>query len=372
MSEHGGLASRYAAALHSYLGGGGEGALQSAYEVGRQALEAGLGPLVLFSIHRDAVDRFPLSQLEEAEFSTRVTTVFIETLAPFEMTYASLDSSRAAVRELRATVARERDELNAIHILVREADSASAHQRMAELMDRHGHELDQARERLESVARTSRARQSLIADIVSAQEEERRRLAGEIHDDAVQVMAAVSLRLSLLKRKLGGGEHVAVIEQLESAVGDSINGLRQLIAGLRPAELERAGLTAAIRSALQHANDELGLEYHIIDLCEHEPSTAARTTAFRIFREGLTNVRKHAHAQVVDVRVDDFQGGVLIRLVDDGTGFDVDSAMSRETPGHLGLLAMRERAELAGGWLRVSSGPTGTTVEYWVPDTQVR
>jgi signal transduction histidine kinase len=88
---------------------------------------------------------------------------------------------------------------------------------------------------------------------------------------------------------------------------------------------------------------------------------------YRIAQEALANVRKHAEATAIHVTLADRENGALLRIRDDGLGFDL-AAVDEERPGHLGLVSMRERAEMAGGWLRMAgSKGQGTTVEAWVP-----
>ena len=89
--------------------------------------------------------------------------------------------------------------------------------------------------------------------------------------------------------------------------------------------------------------------------------------AYRIAQEALGNVRKHARAARVECSVQAVDDGILTRIADDGVGFD--SLRTRPIAGHLGLVSMRERAEMAGGWLRITSTPgTGCRVEFWIPD----
>ncbi len=98
-----------------------------------------------------------------------------------------------------------------------------------------------------------------------------------------------------------------------------------------------------------------------------EPSPELRTVLFRIAQEALANARKHARARTVRVELAEREGGVVLRVRDDGIGFRV-GAVGPPVAGHLGLPSMRERAQMAGGWCRVDSSPgAGTTVEAWVP-----
>ena len=358
------LAESYRAALLDYIGGGGDGALQQAYEVGRQALEAGIGPLVLFSIHRDVVQQLPARPIEPAEFVSQVTTVFIEALASFQMGYASADEARAPLNQVGTILDRHQRELEAAQRRL----EGSASQELLGMLERHAHEVDESRKQLDSLPQTSEARRQLVAEIVHAQEEERRRLAGEIHDDAIQSMTAVLLRVGLLGTRLKDGDQVELVGTLESSIRDTIGRLRRMIVGLAPPELDRAGLAAAVRSSLDQLNAEFGIKSQLENKLEGEPSVEARTIAYRIVQEALVNTRNHAEASEVHVDLSTEDGGVAGLVRDNGAGFDVEATLAEVRPGHLGLVTMRERADLAGGWCRVESGPTGTSVKFWLPD----
>ena len=198
-----------------------------------------------------------------------------------------------------------------------------------------------------------------------AQEEERRRLAGDIHDDAVQAMTAVLLRIGLLGSRLDKPEQVSLVEELEESIRDTIGRLRRLIAGLSPLELDRAGLAAAVRSAL----DQLKLDFQIDSSLENrltrEPGPEARTIAYRIVQEALANTRKHANASHVNVVLESQEHGLYPTVTDDGVGFDVEAASGS---GRLGLRGMAERVGQIGGELRIESAPgRGTRVEVRFP-----
>jgi signal transduction histidine kinase len=358
------LAESYRTALLDYIGGGGDAALQQAYEVGRQALEAGIGPLVLFSIHRDVVQQLPARPIEPAEFVSQVTTVFIEALASFQMGYASADEARAPLDQVGTILERHQRELEAAQRRL----EGSASQELLGMLERHAHEVDESRKQLDSLPQTSEARRQLVAEIVHAQEEERRRLAGEIHDDAIQSMTAVLLRVGLLGTRLKDGDQVELVGTLESSIRDTIGRLRRMIVGLAPPELDRAGLAAAVRSSLDQLKAEFGIKSRLENKLEAEPSVEARTIAYRIVQEALVNTRNHAEASEVNVDLSTEDGGVAGLVRDNGAGFDVEATLAEVRPGHLGLVTMRERADLAGGWCRVESGPTGTSVRFWLPD----
>jgi PAS domain S-box-containing protein len=215
-------------------------------------------------------------------------------------------------------------------------------------------------------------RRRLLARVVRASEEERARIAADIHDDTVQAMTAVGLRLGLLRRRLGDTPHLDGLDELETTVRSSIARLRNLIFELRPPELDREGLASAVQHRLEQLRAEHGLEFRLDADLQREPEPETRTIAYRIVQEALTNTRKHAEASKVELVLETRGVGLFGSVRDDGKGFAPDELAARRKLGHLGVVAMRERAEVAGGWLRIESAPNeGTHVEFWIPDTPV-
>jgi PAS domain S-box-containing protein len=209
-------------------------------------------------------------------------------------------------------------------------------------------------------------RRELLARIVEAQEEERRRIAADIHDDPVQKMTAVSLRIDALARHLDGAEGQRQLDALREVVGGAIARLRHLLFELHPPSLERDGLAAALRDTVRELEAETGIDATLVDRLVTEPSVDLRAAAYRIAQEALVNVRKHAAARHVEILVETRADGLMLRVHDDGSGFDRQTAGAA---GHLGLPAMRERAEMVGGHVRIDTAPgRGTTVEAWLPD----
>ena len=231
---------------------------------------------------------------------------------------------------------------------------------------------DEARAALEerdpSVREREAVRRRLFADIVTAQEQERRRIACEIHDGALQAMVVVLLRLGQLVEANGGAHDPMVVVQLEASVRDAIGEIRRLIAGLVPHELDNAGLGAAVHALLSKIETESGIACRLDHRLEHEPQPEQRTIAFRVTQEASANARKHASPSRIDVLLESRGGGIDARITDDGTGFAVAAALRDLRPGHIGLTTMRERVEMAGGWLRIESSEGGTAVSFWIPD----
>lgn len=226
---------------------------------------------------------------------------------------------------------------------------------------------EELRESLARLRATDEQRRRLLERVVAAQEEERRRIAADIHDDSVQVMSAVGIRLESLHRTLEDERARRAVEELQTTVSAAVDRLRQLIFELRPPALDREGLVPALRTYLARTGEETGLSCTLHNNLLAEPPEPTRLALYRIVQEAVTNVRKHAGAGRVAVSLDPRDGGTLVRVVDDGRGIGGPNGPGSK-PGHLGLSAMREQAEMARGRFRVWSRPgAGTTVEVWVP-----
>jgi PAS domain S-box-containing protein len=219
---------------------------------------------------------------------------------------------------------------------------------------------------LDVLRRTIQQRRELAQRLEHAQEEERRRIAADIHDDPIQVMSAVDLRLQTLAAS-GATVGAPELQELHEIVLRSIDRLRSLLFELRPGALDREGLVVALRQYLDHAARETGWTVEVVDELDGEPAPELRATLYRMAQEAVTNARKHAAARGVVVEVATVDDGIRVRVRDDGAGFD-PSRVDAPRPGHIGLPTMIERAELVGGWCRIASTPgQGTFIECWLP-----
>ena len=218
---------------------------------------------------------------------------------------------------------------------------------------------------LEELNRVSGERLRLMRLLVEAHEDERRTIAADIHDDSLQILAAVGLRLHTLRRRVNDEAARSTLGAVEQMVGTAISRLRGLMFNLRPTGLDHGDLLGTIRDRLTQVQQDEGIEF---SLAGSEPvalTTAARVTLYRVAQEAIANVVKHASASHISVSVEERDDGCLMQITDDGAGF---GAAAASPPGHLGLPSMRERTEVAGGWLRVEAGALrGTVVTAWVP-----
>lgn len=222
---------------------------------------------------------------------------------------------------------------------------------------------EQLHRNMDILRRTMQDRHRLLMRLEDAQEEERRRIAADIHDDPIQVISAADLRAQRLARQISDPELRAEVEALQATLAQAVERLRHLLFELRPPSLDREGLVAALRA---YASGREGPEILVEDQLTGEPASDIRGLLYRIAQEALTNARKHSGAARVTVSVVSEEGGIRLRVVDDGVGFDTSSRAPDR--GHIGLPTMVERAELAGGRCRIESEPgRGTTVDAWLP-----
>ncbi|WP_432975619.1 ATP-binding protein [Dactylosporangium sp. CA-233914] len=204
----------------------------------------------------------------------------------------------------------------------------------------------------------------LLGDVMITQERERARIAAGVHDDSLQVITAATLRLQHLRRRLSDPDDLEVLDRLEASLVQAADRLRRLIFDFRPPRLSADGLAAAVEDLLDGLAEDHGLQVSVEDRLIAEPALPTRVLLYRILQEAVANVGKHAGADRCTVTLGEQEGGYLVRVVDDGVG--AENLVT--DPGHLGLLLMRERAALAGGWFRISSvAGSGTTVTFWVP-----
>jgi signal transduction histidine kinase len=223
------------------------------------------------------------------------------------------------------------------------------------------------RERVELAERVA----DLSRRVVSAQEEERHRLAMDLHDRTAANLAAINLNLKCFAMSIPASETdtLQLLQENSELLSETVVTIRGFCSDLRPVLLDYAGLIAAVRSAAAQFEARTGIRVEV----EHEGPAARcdpdiESAAFRIVQEALLNCAKHSGAAKVNIQITVHDDRLKLEIRDDGKGFDLDALGTRsQAPGH-GLLNMRDRATLAGGELRFDSAPgEGTRVRVVMP-----
>ena len=214
----------------------------------------------------------------------------------------------------------------------------------------------------------------LTRKVVSSQEAERAWLSRELHDDTSQTLVSVKLLVeSALDRPAAQERRQrAILERALARINDALVAVRDISHRLRPAELDTLGLTTALQQLGEEMCEPAGTAFEL--QVEGEPAglpDEIRTTLFRVSQEALTNVRKHAAARRVRVRLESDEEGLRLAIEDDGRGFDIDAVAQHPRRG-IGLRNMRERLLAIGGSLDVTSLPQGTLVVARVPAASLR
>ena len=206
-----------------------------------------------------------------------------------------------------------------------------------------------------------------FAQVTAVQEEERKRIARELHDGLVPVLASLSIRLHTIAKRLDREQYPisGEIKELAEQAQASSRDIRRLIHDLRPVALDELGLVPALRQHLTDCEHEHGLAIDLIVDNEQRLAGPIETALFRIVQEAVNNVVRHAQAQHLSVRLTRGQDQVTLQVVDDGQGFETQLPRSGK---HIGLWSMRERVEQLGGQFEVLSAPgQGTIVRAGIP-----
>jgi signal transduction histidine kinase len=212
------------------------------------------------------------------------------------------------------------------------------------------------------------ARMLLLQSLVTAQEDERKHLARELHDQAGQSLTSLLIRLKAMEKNSGDSGLSDELTVMQKLVSDTIDQIRDLSYRLRPPSLEEFGLGTAISALAEDLTGHSSMKIKFKNRLKDEPPDDIAMVLYRIVQEGLTNVVRHAEADQVVINMEPRKNLIYMKIEDDGKGFDPGEITPTQEKRHLGLISMHERAELVGGNLIVYSAPDeGTTIEIQVP-----
>ncbi|MGH8976912.1 MAG: sensor histidine kinase, partial [Acidimicrobiia bacterium] len=293
---------------------------------------------------------------EDSARSFRTRTFLLIIAALLALAIALAFAHLSVIRRIRQLVARTR--------------RIGAGDLSAQSPDASGDEIGELGRSLESMAQELREREiergQLMTAVVEASEEERKRIAGDVHDDSIQVMSAHVMNLQLLRRRVDDPDLQHRIRELESSGRDATTRLRDLVFELHSPSLDTGGLRAALETLIERTFEGENVTASVKSTLHEEPPVATTATAYRIAQEAVRNARLHARAQTVQVEVERDRDHLVVRVVDDGVWFEPDEIGER--PGHLGLRGMHERAAAIGGVIEIDAeSGRGTTVVCRLP-----
>jgi signal transduction histidine kinase len=223
-------------------------------------------------------------------------------------------------------------------------------------------------EHLLEVEDLNRQLQRLTRSAVTAQEEERRRISLELHDDTAQLLSSLLVRLKLLQGVQNLQDLGTRCTELMNLASEATESIRRMATQLRPVALDDLGLVAAIQWYIERFTKREGLQIQLkASGCADRIDPETELVVYRIVQESLRNVAKHAQASTVVISLERVDNKLKVTIKDDGIGFDPMAVRRSDTAG-MGILGMSERAALVGGTVNIRSQQgSGTTVRVEIP-----
>jgi two-component system, NarL family, sensor histidine kinase UhpB len=225
---------------------------------------------------------------------------------------------------------------------------------------------------LDNLAAYRKRTRDVAARALQAEEEERKRIARELHDETAQSLAALLIRIRLARDVDDREARATLLDELRSEISAALEGIRRFARGLRPPALDELGLVPAIDAHVRGLSEAVGIPIRLeADAIDGVLWPQAELALYRIVQEALSNVIRHAGATRATVRITRDEAAVAVTVEDNGHGFRPGEIMSRDGSG-LGLYGMQERAEYLGGRVSIESEPDrGTRVRAEIPIVDV-
>lgn len=359
----------YQAALQRFLALGAGASLKAARHLGRQAVRLGLETLDLALVHEQAL----LGQVLSVVASTarnriilRANQFFAEAITPLEKGHRVALEANIHLSKMNQALSRRTQDL-----------AASNRKLLKEIARRHVVEetLRQSEQHSTRLLEQSRQLQDqlrhLSREILSVQEEERKRISRELHDVIAQMLTGINVRLATLKLDATASTKglSQKITRAQRLVEKSVDIVHRFARELRPAVLDDLGLIPALHTLMKSFAKKTGIRVTLTAFAGVEAlSIAKRTVLYRVAQEALTNVERHAQASRVDMAIRRLPKAVCMEIKDNGKAFDAKLTMQTGKSKRMGLLGMRERVEMVGGTFGITSSPGhGTTIHANIP-----
>lgn len=363
------LAGRYLTALRAHLAQRRPANGDRPQGLGRAALAEGLVTRDLALVHEQALvalaSAYDFSNTRNGSIK-RAGYFFTQALIP-------LESAQRATRQ-SVHLLKERNETLRLHTAAlargnRRLEREISRRRAGELAIIKGRE-EYQRLFVQSQVMQRKLRQ-LARQILSAQEEERKEISRELHDEVVQTLVGINVQLSALSRSASAGMHTlkAKIARTQRLVENSVNEVHRFARELRPAVLDDLGLIPALHAYCKNLAARKKIKVQLTAFAGVEAlENARRAVLYRVSQEALTNVIRHAQATHVSVSITELGDTIRLEIADNGKSFAVEKTLLAKNNKRLGLVGMRERVEMIGGTLCIISTPTeGTTVRAEIP-----
>lgn len=365
------LSRLYQVALRLYLKEGPQADLEPARTLGQQAVTQGLETLELARIHEIAVTSLILSTYSPTTSGVllgRAAAFFAEALIPIERTHRGATEANIHLNQIIKTLGQRTTEL-----------AASVVELQLEILQRK--EAEQALRTSENTSslllKNSLIMQEELRDLsrqlLTAQEEERRRISRELHDVIAQTLNGINVRLASLKSASETSRDTLnqQIEITQTLVEKSVDIVHRFARELRPSVLDDLGLIPALEAYLTSYMAETGIRTSLTAYRGIENSEiTTHTVLYRIAQEALTNVARHSKASKASVTLTEHDGTIRMEITDDGIGFQIDGQSCAKKTTRLGLLGMKERIEMIGGSFSITSSPgQPTTICVEIPPT---
>jgi signal transduction histidine kinase len=364
------LSQRYRAALRTHLKQGRLASLESAHGLGGQALGAGMETLDLAKLHEQILVTEVLPSCPPRKRSALIKQAgifFAVAITPIEKTHRNAREAAVQLKKFIETLSQRTVELAAANLeLSLEITQRKAAEAALQKSEHHYSQLLKKSDELQEQLRR------LSRQIISAQEEERRRISRELHDVIAQTLTGINIRLATLKKEAsvntkGLDRNIASTQRM---VEKSVDIVHAFARELRPAVLDDLGLIPALHSFVRLFSQRTRIHVNLkifagVEALDHNH----RTILYRVAQESLTNVSRHAKASRVDLCIQKIGDDIRMTIQDNGKSFEVDRMLNGRGQKRLGLLGMRERVEIIGGRFGVESvRGKGTTITASITD----
>jgi len=363
------LSRHYQHALLSHLQQGKTADVELARGLGGEALAAGMQTLDLAKLHEETlvVEVLPgCPKAKRIDIIKRAGVFFTAAIVPIEATRHGATNGTDQLNDCIESLSRRTVELAASNReLILEIEQRKLAEQALKESELHYAQLLDKSDLMQAQF------QQLTRKILSAQEDERKRISRELHDVIAQTLTSINIRLATLKKDAtlntrNLDRNIAFTQRL---VKKSVEIVHRFARELRPAVLDDLGLISALHAYMENYTRETGVRTRLTAFTGLDQlDQSQRTVLYRVAQEALTNVARHAKASRVDVRIHKMEDCIRMELKDDGKSFNVENAMNLKGGKHLGLIGMRERLEMIGGRFSVRSAPgEGSTIVAEIP-----